>query len=264
MQFMKNIDIDNTMLVNIIYHNKSKNTNYTDYLDIITKNIKTGKKELTTIENPEIEIFFTKDEYRDYDYNKNFIEINKADMHVVKYKDITRHIAKMAGPSYENYIKQSIETRNFARINNIHKYKYVFGSDMDIENWYRIQWLLNYDNSQIKNITKLFLDIEVDTIDVNGFPKDGEAPINAVTLIDEFSKSVYTFLLDAPNNSQIDVFKNTIDSFIDELHTDFDESYGEFKYNIFMYNDEKEMLIELFKLINTLNRDFLMIWNMGR
>jgi len=236
MDFMKGINKENVMLINIIYHNKRKENNYNDYLDIITKDLTTGEKILTTIENPEMDIYFTKEEHRNYDYNKNFMEIDKTDRHRFKYKDLTRSIAKMAGPSYENFIKQSIETQNYARINNIHKYKYVFGSDVDIENWYRIQWLLNYDNNKPKSVTKLFLDIEVDGRDVPGFPRDGEVPINAVTIVDEFSNQSFTFLLDNPLNPQIEDFKNDVESFVEELHNDFDESYGELKYNLFKLN----------------------------
>lgn len=258
---MGNIDIENTMLINIIYHNKKKENDYNDYLDIITKDLITGEKFLTTIENPQIDIYFTKEEYRNYDYNKIFIELDKTERHRVNYQSITNYIAAMAGPNYQKYIKNSIETKNYARINNIHKYKYVFGSDINIENFYRIQWVLNYDNDKPKPVTKMFLDIEVDIIDIDGFPKDGEAPINAVTLVDEFTRQVFTFLLDNPNNPQIQEFKDDIEEFIEELHNDFEEFYGKLKYNIFMYNDESQMLIDVFKLINTLKRDFLMIWN---
>ncbi len=261
MKFMGNIDIENTMLINIIYHNKKKENDYNDYLDIITKDLITGEKFLTTIENPQIDIYFTKEEYRNYDYNKIFIELDKTERHRVNYQSITNYIAAMAGPNYQKYIKNSIETKNYARINNIHKYKYVFGSDINIENFYRIQWVLNYDNDKPKPVTKMFLDIEVDIIDIDGFPKDGEAPINAVTLVDEFTRQVFTFLLDNPNNPQIQEFKDDIEEFIEELHNDFEEFYGKLKYNIFMYNDESQMLIDVFKLINTLKRDFLMIWN---
>jgi DNA polymerase elongation subunit (family B) len=161
-----------------------------------------------------------------------------------------------------NYIKQCKETNKFSAIKNIHKYPYVFGSDYDIENWYRIQWLLEYDNNRQKKITKTFLDIEVDSISVPGFPKGGECPINAVTMIDDESNSSFTFLLENKDNPQIQEFKDNIEDFIQELHDSFDESYGFINYYIYMYEDEKELLIDLFKLINTLKRDFCLIWNM--
>lgn len=261
MLFLDNVDKNNLMLINIIYHNSNKNNDYVDSIDIIYKDLKTGEKYLKHIENPEIDIYFTKEEHQDYDYNKSFIELDKTEKHRCKYKDLPFYISKVAGGKYAQFVKTMIEERNFAAIQNIHKYPYVFGSDYDIENWYKIQWVLNYDNETPKKITKTYMDIEVNTSKVSGFPKPELCPIDAVTLIDEETKSVFTFLLDTGNNPQISDFKNSIDSFITELHEAFDESYGEFEYRIYMFDDEKELIIQLFKLINTLKRDFNLTWN---
>ena len=261
MLFMGNVNKDDIMLLNIIYHNSNKNNDYVDSIDIIYKDLKTGEKHIKHIDNPEIDIYFTKEEYQDYDYNKAFIEIDKTEKHRCKYKDLPFYIAKKAGGKYEQYVKNMIEQKNFGAIQNIHKYPFVFGSDYDIENWYRIQWILNYDNEKPKKLTKTYMDIEVNTSKVTGFPKPEICPIDAATLIDEESKSVFTFLLDTGDNPQITEFKKSIDSFITELHQAFDESYGEFNYYIYMFDDEKDLIIQLFKLINTLKRDFNLTWN---
>lgn len=261
MLFLNEKNKNNLMLLNTIYHKANKNNNYTDSLDIIYKNIKTNEKILKHIENPEMDIYFTKEEYQDYDYNKSFIEIEQTDKHRCKFKDIAFYIANQAGEKYKNYIKNKIDERNFAAIQNIHKYPYVFGSDYDIENWYRIQWVLNYDNDTPKKITKTYMDIEVNTSNISGFPKPEFCPIDAVTLIDEETKSVFTFLLDTQDNPQIEDFKKSIDSFITELHEEFDESYGKFKFYIYIFEDEKELICQLFNLINTLKRDFNLTWN---
>lgn len=265
MEFLKNVDKDNIMLVNVLYHNGKKATNYNDYLDIIYKELDTGEKRVVTIENPEMDIYFAKENQRNYDYNKTFIEIENADKHRCKFKDLPFYIAKQAGDQYVQYIKSCLQGGNRSAITNIHKYKYVFGSDYDIENWYRIQWYLNYDNNRIKPITKQFLDIEVDGIDVEGVPTEGECPINAVTVVDQKSMTCFTFLLRNEKNPQIQEFEDDINNFIGELHEAFDDTYGKLEYKLYMYDerDEGNMIIDLFKLINTLKRDFLMIWNMG-
>ena len=264
MKFLsENIDKDNIMLVNVLYQRGKVDDKYEDFLSIIYKKIDTGEKKIKVIKRPKMEIYFTKNEYRDYDYNKAFIELYKTDKHTVDYKMLAPYIAAQAGPQYLNFIKQCMETRNYQAISDIHKYPYVFGSDLNVETWYRIQWLLEYDNESEKLLTKQFMDIEVDSIDVEGFPRDGECPINAVTIVDEENKECYTFLLDTKNNPQIPEFVDDIDSFIDELHDAFDESYGVLDYKIFMYEDEKELIVDMFKLINTLKRDFMLIWNGG-
>jgi len=263
MKFLGKMKSDNIMFLETIYHFPNKERKYKDSLDIIYKDLNTGEKHILTIDEPEMDIYFTKEEFRNFQHNKSFSPLSETECHRTKYKDLPFYIAKQAGEEYLTYIKQKLETRNRYAINNLHKYRYVFGSDYNIENWYRIQWLLNYHNDKPKPITKTYLDIEVDSIEVIGFPKDGECPVNAITLIDETSNTCFTFLLENENNPQIEKFKKDIDNFVEELHKVFDESYGVLKYNIYMYEDESEMLIDTFKLINTLKRDFLMIWNIG-
>lgn len=263
MEFLEHLDKNNIMLVNTIYHNGNKGTEWKDYLDIIYKDLKTGEKHLETLECPEMEIYFTKEEARDYDFNKTFIELEDTEAHVAKYKDLPFYIAKQAGPDYLNFVKDKIQTRDRGAINNVHKYKYVFGSDYDIENWYRIQWYLTKHNEKEKPLTKQFLDIEVDSIDTEGFPGDGECPINAVTIVDEEDLVSYTFLLRNDKNPQIEEFENSIEEFEADLHEAFDETYGEIDYKFYMYDEEDKLIIDMFKLINTLKRDFILIWNMG-
>jgi len=258
-----NVDKDNIMLLDVLYHNGNKDTEYTDYIDIIYKNTKSGEKLLKTIEKPEIEIYFTKEEYRDYDYNKTFMELDKTEKHTVPYKSLPWYIAKQAGEQYVSQLKNYIELGKYRDISKIHAYPYVFGSDCPIDAFYRVNWLLEYDNEAEKKVTKQFLDIEVDTIDIEGFPRDGECPINAVTIVDEEGMACYTFLLNNPNNPLIKEFIDDIDSFIDELHDMFDESYGVLDYQIYMYDDERDLIISTFRLINTLKRDFMLIWNGG-
>ncbi len=76
--------------------------------------------------------------------------------------------------------------------------------------------------------------------------------------------SCHTFLLRNDKNPQISEFEENIDEFIEDLHELFDETYGRLDYRIYMYDEENEigLIRDLFKLINTLKRDFLMVWNM--
>lgn len=263
MKILPHLNSDNIMLVNTIYHYGKKATNYKDFLDIIYKDLKTGEKHVETLETPEMEIYFAKEDSMNNKYNRSFIELENAEPHICKFKDLPFYIAKQAGEDYVAYIQNAIKSKNRGSINNIHKYKNVFGSDYDIENWYRIQWFLHNHNDKEKPLTKQYLDIEVDSIDTEGFPRDGECPINAVTIVDEEDLVSYTFLLRNPANPLIQEFEDEIESFIEELHDAFDETYGELDYKFYMYDDECDLIKDMYKLINTLKRDFLLIWNMG-
>ena len=261
MKFLEKINTKDLMLVNMIYGRGNKDNDYVDTLDIIYRDTKTNEKKLYTIENPEIEIFFTKEEYRDYNYVKSHIGLDKVDKHICEARNVAWYIAKQAGPEYMNAMKQMRETGNFRDMRKIHTYPYVFGSDMDVESFYRCHWLMEYENDCQKSLTKSYLDIETDTIDITGFPRDGECPINAVTLVDDSTRSVHTFLLNNPNNPQIQEFIDDLDNVIDELHVMFDEVYGELKYNFYMYDDELKMIKDIFRLINTIKPDFCLVWN---
>ena len=251
------------MLLDIMYVNGNAENEYTDNLYIVYKDLSTGEKKLYTIDKPEIDIYFTKEEYRDYDYNKIFLELEKVNKVSCKYKGIPWTIANEADGEYKQALQQFIEKKEFQSISKMHMYPYVFGSDIPIETFYRTKWLLECDNDRVKIPTKQFLDIEVDGIDIEGFPEPGSCPINAVTLVDEPTKTVHTFLLENDKNPQIKEFKENLDSFIAEVHEAFDESYGVFDYKIYMYpeTDELEMIRDIFRLINTLKTDFLLIWN---
>ena len=262
MKFLgNNVNESDLMLLDILYHPPRKEYDRIDCLDIVYKTLSDGEKHIKSIENPTIDIYFLKEEFRNYTYNKNFMEIENCDIHTCEYKKIPWYIAEQAGEQYVNELRRMVENGRFKDIQKIQTYPYVFGSDIPIDVFYRAQWLLEYDNEKMKPLTKIYLDIEVDTIDVVGFVRDGSCPINAITIVDDITNSVFTFLLDTHNNSQIDEFKNNIDNFIDELHGMFDESYGKLSYYIYMYDDEKDLLIDMFKLIHTLKRDYCLIWN---
>lgn len=256
---------EDLMLINIIYNNASPQTNWNDSIDIIYKDIYTGEKYVENIVNPNMEIFFTKPEFRNYDYNKFVLPLNQVEPVVVSCKNVTRDIAVKAEGKYLQYWKVCKDTGNRKSMKNLHKYRYVMASDYDPESYYRIQWGLEYDNDKPKEITKLYSDIEVDGIHVVGVPTDGSAPINAITIIDEKSKISYTFALRNEINPQIQELEDNIEDFKKELHDLFDEVYGKLDYEILFYDekDEIKMLKDYFKLIHRLKRDFIMFWNMA-
>lgn len=262
MEFLaKNIDKNNIMLVDMLYSYGNKDNDYTDTLDIVYRDLKTGEKKLKTIEKPPIEIYFTKPEYRDYTHNKNYIEISKTDKHLCPIRNIPFYIAKQAGDEYQRMLKEGLMNKDGSASRKMHFYPYVFGSDMGAEEFYRINWLLEYDNETPKPITKSYFDIEVDTINIAGFPKMGECPVNIISFLNEENKSVYSFILNEKSNPLIKEFVENIDDVIKEAHQMFDEVYGSFDYNVYMYDNEDELIRSFYKCVNTLKPDFIMGWN---
>ncbi|MDD3172124.1 MAG: DNA polymerase domain-containing protein [Herbinix sp.] len=258
MKFLGNIDTSNKSLLSTIYHDRD------DALDIVLKDNDSNKKYLYTVVKPKMEIYIVKPEFRDYQHNKIYIETDKCDKYLLQYKNMPFDIPKILGGEYLDLLDEFKRTRDFSLLKTFNKSPYLFGTDYDIENWYRVQWRLEYENMKQKRLTRAFLDIEVDGIDFEGVPTRGVCPINAVTLIDQETNVSYTLLLENDKNPLIEEFKNNLDDFDRELHESFDKVYGsDIEYRISFFEDERDLIKTLCKLINTINRDFLMIWNIA-
>lgn len=254
------------LLINVIYHRPTKDANWNDYCSIIVKDTTTGEKRLIEIENPKMIEYIVKDEYRNYTYTPAYRPLAQCTPQLIHYKDVIKEVANVGGTPAKNFWKQCIDLGNRGALKNLHKYPYVLGTDVNYADYFRCEWALHYHNNSIeKNLTKTFLDIEVDTIDIHGFPAPGSCPINAVSYVDAVDRRVYVFLLRNDRNPQIAEFEDNIEEFKQMCHDAFDESYGDLDYLFYMFDEDKEIYLiqQLFALIHHLKRDFLLIWNMA-
>ena len=137
---------------------------------------------------------------------------------------------------------------------------------MDICDFYRCWWQIHYYDPETKiELHKAYLDIENDVVDYIGIPDYGEAPINMVSVCDSLNLKVHTFCLRnaSRQNPLIKEFENNIDDFYKLCQETFDDEFPEFKYQIYMFDDEKKLLETLFDVLNKMNPDFIGIWNMA-
>lgn len=253
---------DDVMLIDIHYHRPDADHEWNDMLQIVYKVLSTGKKKVLNITNPKMDVYFAQPGSENQFY-KEFMPIEQLRMCRFPYKDLEMCIAQEAGEHYVNFIKENNRTRNRRANKNIHKYENVYGSDYDIVEWYKIMWNIHYNNDTPKPVTRVFMDIEVNIVDLKGFPKNGERPINLITLVDPDNMKSYALALREPIiEDQISEIENKIDKFIEELEDHFNETYGELEYLIFTYDDEMELLKDYFRLVHTLDKDFAMFWNM--
>ena len=180
----------NIIPLNFIY---DKNQDFgNDTLTIIFKDNISGQKSSSTLKQPVIQAYFVKPEFRtfDNDLSHHWFPIDKCYKKVVPYA--TRY--------YEAAKELGLENSEQAKLN-----PYVYGIDIEIENFYLIQFVKEYPCHEPKNISCGYFDIENDTIRIDHFPEYGETPINAVTYIDGSSKTAYTLVLakmDIPTVSQ--------------------------------------------------------------
>lgn len=253
---------DDLMLIKVLYHRGTPESKWIDALDIVYKEISTGKKSVRTIEGPEVNVFMPKEGY-ERSVPAEHMSLDEVNMFWVPYRDREMAIAKLISPDHAAFVADARRSNNRNSAKNIHKSPLVVGSDYPIEQWAFIQWSLNMANNKEKHISKAYFDIEVDLrIGHSVRLDDMEHPINAVTLIDEDSSRSFTLLLRNKNNPQIDEFEDSIDEFTADLHESFDELYGKLEYSFFMYDNEMSLIKDYIKLVKTLNPDFLMAWNM--
>lgn len=279
---------DSSMLIDIQYVKANRKNNTPDYLYLIYRDMDTDEKQLKIIPEPKMDIYFTKPEFRNHTYNKNYELKSKLDKKVVRARDIIYEIANDQGEIGRQRLNDCFNTRNYKGLQEFYMYPYVYGADYDVRVWYRNQWLNKFDNNRPKILKKGFLDIEVDTMEATGMPNPLKHPIDLVTFIDASAKESYTFCLVGVDCQEKDIEymteKERIKEFarreyyanrlklqkdvIDDIpglkervHEEFDEKYPGLDYHFYFYKDERKMLIHLFQLINKLKLDFVGVWN---
>lgn len=254
------------MLCDCIYQRPSKMTEWHDYINFVYKDLITGEKKLFTIKDPQYEIYLVKPEYRTFKKQRDFLEKSKLIEHVICYKDRFKEIAKLASDTSgdRKYMDIFRNARSESDKRMLYLYPYILGADIDIENYYISRWQHELANDNQKYVTKFFLDIEVNLKGWEGdIPKNGECPIDAVTLIDGVTKISHTFLYRTPDNPQVDEFltPEKQKEFEEKAAELFEDFQGIKEYRRYMFDSELEMLKQLFVLIHSLKRDFGLVWN---
>lgn len=252
------------LLLNVFYHRPDwESPGKHDYASIVFKDVSTGRKWIQTIEDPQYMMYIVKPQYRDYTHYPSYMPLDRCDQKIVKFKNIINEIVKVGGKKLADY-KEWCNKNNKSAKKNLHHYPYILATDYPYTNYFRCEWMLHYHDYDMQySLSKVFADIEVDGIDAPGFPTADICPINAVAVVDAETKTVHSFLLRNPENPLIEQFEKSLPNFIDKCHKTFDESYGELNYEIHMYDTEIDMITEVFRLFNTLARDFILFWNMA-
>jgi len=244
------------MPLSIIYDNPREAS---DMLMILYKDIDTGEKFVKNIENPEIDIYIVKEQYRnqspaenplnmDGSYRPDFYMKDQCDVVRVKYRKRKYAAAKILGISPED----------------VDASPYVGGTDMDIRHWYFVEFLHEYSNDLPKPISVGYYDIEADTrgYGTNEFGDNyGKFPITAITYISDVRNQVYVFVLNCPEFGRMDEIINNTEGLRREMHEEFDEKFGTMEYNIVIFDKEIEMINAFWALVKAVEDDFTLAWN---
>ncbi len=253
-------------LLNQIYHRPRYNGDEQtpDAITLILKHVTTGEKVLKIIENPQIEAYVAKDHVQ-IDHPLIYIPETDVDKVDLSYRYVLKDIATLMGNEALQYYWECIKNRRSSELKNLHKWNRIFSSDVDIEDFYKLKCVEHFGVKQGIKLSKGFLDIEADILkgSIDMKTSEGDAPVNAVTLIDNDKKTSYTLLLRNPDNPLIAEFEEDIPGFIEEIKEEFREEFGELEYKIVMFDSEMDLIKTLFQIINIIQVDFMMIWNMA-
>ena len=269
---------DNITLLNTLFYRgiDPDDEKFTDYLTLVYKDLDTGLKYKEEIKNPKYR-FYTAKENQRVDYNRLFIEKHHAIPHQVPYRELEMEVAKCVGKL--DYFFDNIKNGNKSENRLLHLHPDIFNSDMNIEDHHRFYFKTMYKDDVITAPTKSFFDIEVDGINVpdHAVPVDGEAPVNAVTLILQEQRKIFTLLLRTKANPQIAEFEKEVQNgtIFPEITNFVIQAVGgeamaakyniDFSYNFLFYDEENEinLINDVFKIINNYKPDFALAWNMA-
>ena len=267
---------DNISILNTSYTRPSKDENgkkVKDHITLVYKDLDTDTKYHKTIYEPKFDYYVIKPDFIK-PYPQFFIEKDKVEKVSAKYSDLNLDIAKRIG--CEDQFFENIRNGQAYMNKMVHFNPMVMSSDIGIEAFYRMEFDKTYRN-EVFTPTKGYLDIETDIWYINNrFPQPGECPINAVSLIIENNNTLYEFLLRDNTNPLIAEFENYIanNNFIEEFRNFVIENVGgedrakKFKvynlnYKIIFFDSEIQLIQSVFNVINMLQPDFVLAWNMA-
>ena len=245
-----------------------------DFIILVYRDNKTGVTKHKTIIHPEYTYYKLNDGEEQTEYSKLFIEKEKVHPITVPYIDLEKSIAQETGN--EEFYKTNLFNHNKAENKKLHYCTNIFFSDVNIEAHYRFKFDQLYTNEPLTNIKKGYLDIEIDnkySIAELGDPSD--SPINCVSFFDSHINKIYTFLLRMNNNPLIKDFEDKLKSKqfgFNEITQFITEAVGgskkadEFKiigttYDIRFYDNEIDLLTDLFATIHGAKLDIVGTWN---
>ncbi len=268
-----------SMLLDVRYYRKP------ECFEIITWNPITHQNEVS-YEEPIIDIWFLKPEFRIHNYQISQVEMDKCYPFYCKPSQVAKVIAQEIGGEWEEWYKTNADAYN---ANDLLKHMcecpWVFAADFEPVVYFRLRWIAQYGKQiDLTKVSDSYLDIEVDSIDrvvdaknINESPN----PINAVTLILDNVKICAVFILGPRPKHKIDKkfwgllekqeqeyqwllqhqdeFKRMIRE-DDPDNKKYLDGY-DIRLHIFEFDDEIKLIKTVFDYVNKYRPSFVESWN---
>ena len=230
-----------------------------DYITTIYRDNDTGEKKAKIIIEPEYKYYIAKPNIQ-IDYNHRFFEKSKLDPVITKYNNLLYDIA--CRTNMKDYYYDCLYTKGMGKeLKKLHHINYIFGTNIEICDYYKKIFLDKY-NCNKTILTKGFYDIEVDSIDIDGFADEHEAkaPINALSLFLDEIKVMYILLLKNHKNDKFNKYYKNQDKYKEMLLDKYKED-GIKKIKMLFFDKEIDLIKKFFDIINKYKPDFCLAWN---
>lgn len=145
-----------------------------DRIEIVYRNLKTGKKGIQSIQEPKINFYQLKEKEEEKSlFYQDYIERDKVIERTSKFNELPETLALLSGMSEKEVRKMKYEGKG-KTLNKFHQLPIFYSSDIDIQDYYKGLFLDKYDSTGFY-LTKGYFDIEVDIKGYEGFPDEEEA-----------------------------------------------------------------------------------------
>lgn len=191
-----------SMLFDVRYHRKP------ECFEVIYFSPITNQLEVK-YEDPIVDIWFLKKEFRTNKYQISQAEIDKCYPVYCKPSQIAAQIATNIGGEYLEWYEKNKNVLRQKEINDhMLKCPWVFKADFVPDVYFRLRWLKKYgEDIDVSNVSYGFLDIEVDvlerTVDLQDVTDVGQ-PVNAISIILPHKKICAVLILAPRPNNRID------------------------------------------------------------
>ena len=274
----------NPMLLNVTYQKPIKKYDQKECFKVTYVD---DSGQIRYSEEPgEADIYIVKPEYRTYTYTKPEELISHCDKIRTPISEIRYVILKAAGDWGAAILKKARETNDFKILNQAYKWPYAYKCDFQPEYYFIDDWYHKYTLNPRK-ITESFLDIETDLMDyqtdLDNIPGSAYAPVNCAVVVLEDSREVFQFILrpyEPPKLGRSEeeykeryalyqkqlkdhqYLMSHLDEYYESCRKDFEPVYGPMTYHLREYEQEIELIADIFRLINNRKPMFCEMWNM--
>lgn len=246
-----------------VYDENWKMTNR-DFLLCTIKDIDTNQNMVRMFIEPEIDWYMVKEEYQqEIEYPLISIENHKVERHTCKYRERDKDILKSLGIWETAWQIKKINYHEYTQYlkENVKNNPYLYASDINIEDFYKTEFEIQYGSFDIFPLKCSFFDIEVDISEYMSSVSNPQTPINAISYFVDESKIMRCFLLNYPDNKdQLDVKENPI-KFISEYCTNDLIDDPEVSFEFLWFDNDVDLMRAFWRTVNNEKCDFLSAWN---